>query len=347
VNAARVVCAALVAALGLGALALGSRPAPAVPSAARGAAGPPARLADTGLYRDFAAREVAPECLPFEPQYPLWTDGALKRRWIALPAGAAIDARDADHWDFPVGTRLWKEFAFERPIETRYMEKLADGSWLFATYLWDADGGDAPLAPARGARGVCESSPGVPYDVPGRADCLACHGGRPERVLGFGALQLSSARSAPTNGMTLESLAQRGLLANLRRDLLDQPPRIAARSETERAALGWLHGNCGGCHNARGPLERLGLELDQPLERTPRALDTLVERAAHTRTAVLPLRVVPGDPDASDLLAHVASTDPLTRMPPLGTRAPDRAAVDLLARWIREDLAGPASNLRN
>ncbi|HVS18903.1 MAG TPA: c-type cytochrome domain-containing protein, partial [Planctomycetota bacterium] len=107
------------------------------------------------------------------------------------------------------------------------------------------------------------------------------------------------------------------------------------------------HGNCGGCHNARGPLARLGLELDQPLEREPRALATLIERASHTRTAILPLRVVPGDPDASDLVAHVASTDPLTRMPPLGTRAPDRAAVELLARWIRDDLAGPASNPRN
>lgn len=340
----RVACAAAVAALGLTALALGSHPAP-VPAAVvatRGEACPPARLADTGLYSDFEAREIAPECLPYEPQYPLWTDGALKRRWIALPEGTAIDARDVDHWDFPVGTRLWKEFAFERAIETRYMERLADGSWMFATYLWNADGSDAPLAPVRGVRAVCESSPGVPYDVPGRFDCMACHGGRPERVLGFGALQLSSARSTPRNGVTLEGLVQRGLLANLRRDLLDQPPRIAARSETERAALGWLHGNCGGCHNASGPLERLGLELDQPLGRESRALETLVERASHTRTAVMPLRIVPGDPDASDLLAHIASADPLTRMPPLGTRAPDRAAVELLARWIRDDLAGPA-----
>jgi hypothetical protein len=322
---------ALVAALGLAALALGSRPTVLAPaSAAEASSALPERLADTGLYADFAARRIAPDVLPFEPRYPLWTDGALKRRWIALPAGSAIDASDVDAWDFPVGTRLWKEFAFERPIETRYMERLADGSWRFATYLWSVDGGDAVLAPERGARGVTESSPGVPYDVPGRADCLACHGGREERVLGFGALQLAE---------RLDELVGRGLVENLAPRHLEQPPRIAARSEVERAALGWLHGNCGSCHNAHGPLARLGLELDQPLGRPARALETLIGARSHTRTAKFPLRIVPGDPAASDLLAHVASADPLTRMPPLGTRAPDREAVELLTRWIRDDLA--------
>lgn len=330
-NARSAILPALVAALGLGALALGSRPTSHAPAATVCATNAlPQRLADTGLYADFGARRLAPDVLPFEPQYPLWTDGALKRRWIALPAGSAIDASDVDAWDFPVGTRLWKEFAFERPIETRFMERLADGSWRFATYLWHADGSDAVLAPERGARGVTESSPGVPYDVPGRADCLACHGGREERVLGFGALQLAE---------RLPELARRGVIAHLADEYLAAPPRIAARSEDERAALGWLHGNCGGCHNARGPLARLDLELDQPLGRPARALETLVEASSHTRTARFPLRVVPGDPAASDLLAHVASADPLTRMPPLGTRAPDREAVELLTRWIRDDLA--------
>src|SRR5688500_20028913 len=45
----------------------------------------PATLAATGLYADPATRTVAAAALPFSPQYPLWTDGAAKRRWIALP----------------------------------------------------------------------------------------------------------------------------------------------------------------------------------------------------------------------------------------------------------------------
>src|SRR5690606_35012367 len=84
---------------------------------------PPLHLADTGLYADFVHRELHPEVVTFTPQYPLWSDGATKRRFLRLPPGTAIDASDPEHWVFPVGTRLWKEFAFERRIETRYLER--------------------------------------------------------------------------------------------------------------------------------------------------------------------------------------------------------------------------------
>ena len=66
--------------------------------------------------------------LAFSPQYPLWSDGAAKRRWISLPPGTAIDASRPDAWEFPRGTRLWKEFSLDRPVETRFIERLPDGS---------------------------------------------------------------------------------------------------------------------------------------------------------------------------------------------------------------------------
>jgi hypothetical protein len=69
---------------------------------------PPEMLKDTGLYSDFRTLEVDPNHLAFSPQYPLWTDGATKRRWISLPPGKAIDGSDPDAWVFPVGTRLWR-----------------------------------------------------------------------------------------------------------------------------------------------------------------------------------------------------------------------------------------------
>jgi len=62
----------------------------AVPQAIK----PPQTLPETGLYADFAALRVDPSHLAFAPQYPLWTDGATKRRWISLPSGTAIDASD-------------------------------------------------------------------------------------------------------------------------------------------------------------------------------------------------------------------------------------------------------------
>ena len=77
------------------------------------------RLADTGLYQDASAERVAADVLAYTPQYPLWSDGATKRRWIRLPPGAAIDASDPDAWVFPIGTQIWKEFSFGGRVETR------------------------------------------------------------------------------------------------------------------------------------------------------------------------------------------------------------------------------------
>ncbi|HXY38575.1 MAG TPA: hypothetical protein VEQ10_02850 [Vicinamibacteria bacterium] len=101
---------------------------------------PPATLQATGLYADPAAKRVREDVLPYTPQYPLWTDGAEKRRFVYLPPGTWIDASDPDAWRFPVGTRFWKEFGFHRrPVETRYLENTA-GGWRFAAYVWSDDG---------------------------------------------------------------------------------------------------------------------------------------------------------------------------------------------------------------
>lgn len=125
-----ILLAGTVAAVAFGAAALEPRAlALPLPKAAPDRAPTPATaplpptLAATGLYG--ADGELAPDLIAFSPQYPLWTDGLLKRRWLVLPPGATIDAVDADAWQFPPGTRLWKEFARPtdgRPVETRFVE---------------------------------------------------------------------------------------------------------------------------------------------------------------------------------------------------------------------------------
>lgn len=324
-------------------------PTPAAPAIA------PMRLADTGLYQDFATRSLHPDVLPFSPQYPLWTDGAIKQRWIRVPPDTTIDAADPDRWVFPIGTRIWKEFAFDRRVETRFMELGADGAWLYASYAWNADGTDAVLAPPRGIRAAWRSADGAPHDIPGVADCRACHAGADSPVLGFSALQLSPDRDpgaphaqAPAAGsVDLAVLWQRGLLRNLPRQLLAQPPRIAARSPRERAALGYLHANCGSCHAAGGPLtDSLGLTLAWPLDRrngTPPAIATTVGQPSRYQPrdadpAQPWPRIAAGDPERSVLLARISCREPAQQMPPIGTHQIDPEGVALLTAWIRADL---------
>jgi len=316
--------------------------------ASRAATEPPATLAATGLYSDFAARVIAPDVLAFEPQYPLWTDGAAKSRWIRLPAGTWIDASDPDHFVFPVGTRLWKEFALERAVETR-MTWLAEDGWHFATYAWSADGKEARLAPAEGVKHAAESAPGVPYDIPSTVDCRACHDASAKHVLGFDALQLSEDRDplAPhahdpaEDAVSLRELAERGLVRGLPQQIIDTPPRIEAATPRERAALGYLSSNCGTCHTSEGQLASLELDLSYSLARGSAALETTVERASRFRwpTDCDAQRIDLDAPKASVLVRRMASRQPLAQMPPLGTRARDTEALQLVTDWIREDLA--------
>lgn len=283
----------------------------AAPRAAEAHPPLPQKLSETGLYAP-GTREIGPDKLAYAPQYPLWSDGAVKRRWLWLPPGTRIDATNPDAWQFPPGTRLWKEFGFAKPVETRYIERLADGSWRFAAYAWDADGRDARLVPAAG----------------------------------IASLPLPEAPGQSPEDQPLEDLATlsaRGLIEHLPPELLGEPPRIAAPTPRARAALGYLHGNCGHCHNAGGPLAALELDLEQPAKASPAAtsatLATLVGVASEFQLEDIGTRVVPGADAESLLLARMRSRDPLVQMPPLGTAVGDREAIALVGHWIRDDLS--------
>jgi hypothetical protein len=311
---------------------------------------PPPTLRDTGLYADWDAKRVAAGHLAYSPQYPLWTDGAAKARWLSLPPGTWIDASDPDEWRFPVGTRLWKEFRFARRAETRFIELTASG-WRYATYLWNDDETEAVLAPAGGVRRSVEIRPGVHHAIPSRADCTACHEGGAVRALGVSALQLSPdrdpnaphAEAVPPGAVDLPGLAARGLVRGLPQRADALAPRIEAPTPVARAALGYLHANCGSCHVAGGELASLELVLNYSLATSagelPAAVLTTFARPSRARIPGLPTpadRVSPGDPEASVLLARVSSRHPVRQMPPLGSRIVDDEGVRLIRQWIAE-----------
>jgi len=319
----------------------------------------PQRLSETGLYVK-GSTAVRPELIAFSPQYPLWSDGATKRRWIELPPGAFIDASNPDVWEFPRGTRLWKEFSVGRPVETRFIERLADGSWRFAAYVWNEDGTDAVLAPAdTGVRLQPTKIRATRYIVPSESDCRACHEGAAVPVLGFSALQLSPDRDplaphaepARPDTADLRTLLARGVLRNLPQRLVDNPPRVAAASPVERAALGYMHGNCAHCHNESSEggvpvVAKLEQKTSDP-NSARLVLGSLIGSTSRFRAVSpdAPARlVVPGQSHASVLPMRMRSRDPRVQMPPLGTSVPDTEALALIERWINEELTKEATD---
>lgn len=290
----------------------------------------PTRLSGTGL-RDPSTGELAAGVLAFTPRYPLWSDGAAKRRWIALPEGTRIDTGDPDAWRFPVGTRLWKEFAQgDVVVETRYLEKTGDAAdaWTTIAYVHDASG-DAAATPD----GAIDAR-GTHHDVPSATTCKGCHGGRESFVLGFSAIQLPW--RAAEGEVGLEDLVARGLLSDPAEPPSDAPT-IPGDAATV-AALGYLHANCSHCHNQARPA-RTGPRCFDPESEIDFFLRVgELDRPASTATYRTAVGVVirPGDVDASEVIVRATSRDPWWGMPALGTERVDEAGVDVLRRWIRD-----------
>jgi hypothetical protein len=137
-------------------------------------------------------------------------------------------------------------------LETRLIEHVADtGSddvdfWTGA-FVWRADGGDAVLTP-EGATHVN----GTSYDVPAQAMCRSCHAGKPGYALGLSHVQLSG----PGRGMRLADFTAAGLLTD--------PPAsefVTPGDPVTAGALGYLHANCGHCHNPLGAASYVGMTL--------------------------------------------------------------------------------------
>lgn len=318
------------------------------------ASDPPHRLADTGLFAAGSVTEMSSGIESFSPQYPLWSDGAVKRRWIRLPPDSAIDGSHPAAWVFPGGTRFWKEFSREgRRVETRMIERTAEGQWRFVAYIWNEDGTDAVLAnPLKPTRLTLPD--GSRYTVPSEADCRACHEGAAVPVLGFSTLQLSpdrdplapNAEPAQPGDLDLAALVASRRLVNLPRPLAESPPRVRAETPTERAVLGYLHANCGNCHvdpklsSAAVPVEmQLALDPSDP-DAAAGTVRRLLESESRFRPrgAADPRLIVPGNAAAGTLLARMRSRDPRIQMPPLGSAVPDREAIALIERWINEEL---------
>jgi hypothetical protein len=289
----------------------------------------PAHLSGTGLYADLGADVLAPGVLPYRPEFELWSDGASKRRWIWLPPGTRIDTSDMDSWQFPEGTRLWKEFSREDArIETRLLQRTGPGQddWVTLSYLWNDSNSEA-IAVSDGV----EDARGTSHDVPAANECMGCHGGRPERVLGFSAIQLSH-DDAPGQ-LTLDELA--------RRDLLSAPPaaRLELNADPEaRAALGYLHANCGHCHNQQRPpgSGQRCFDPETELDFLLRAGELgAVSRTATYRTAVGEA-IEPGDPDGSDVVKRMDGRRRFPpSMPPLASERTDDQGVKVVRAWIQ------------
>lgn len=300
----------------------------------------PPTLQETGLCSDAGCTQITAGIRSYVPRWQLWSDGATKKRWIFLPQGTKIDNSKPDRWEFPVGTKLWKEFSLGGVrVETRYMVKLADGplGWFMVSYAWNQAQNQAlPVPSGR------EDANGTTHDIPSRTDCRQCHERIDGRVLGFSALALDFAGEA--NDLDLEDINALGWLSTAlpgtRSPRYPLPQgRSAAETQYAADAVGYLHMNCGHCHNPESPVAGIPLRLrlnvaelaSWPATVTYQtAVGATADSALDGRTLIIKQQ----DPDNSVLILRMLSDNLSLHMPALGSVVVDQTSLTLLRNWI-------------
>jgi len=315
----------------------------------------PRRLSQTGLFANVAEERPAAGVIPYDINSPLWSDGAIKQRWLAVPGTQTIDFTTRGSWDFPEGSVLVKSFAFPtaevgqtQRVETRLLAK-QQGEWYGYSYRWNAEQSDAELVDEAGTEEtlgwvVEQGEPvNVRWRYPSRSECMVCHSRAAKFVLGLSTEQLNRLHSYhQESGQTitagqLQTLQHIGMFGESWKPEvnLDDLPRLVDPYDTtqdlDARARSYLHANCANCHvPAGGGNSRIALDFFTPLDKMNLWEADPLHGSLELPQAKLAQR---GQPERSVLPARMARRG-AGQMPPLATYRIDTAAIELMRQWI-------------
>ncbi|HEV8541813.1 MAG TPA: PA14 domain-containing protein [Verrucomicrobiae bacterium] len=114
----------------------------------------PSLLSETGAFKDLASLRPSAGFVHYTVNSPLWSDGALKTRWMGIPDGQKIGFSSTGEWTFPEGSVWLKHFdlpinetnpAVVRRLETRLLVRDTNGYVYGASYKWRPDYSDAEI----------------------------------------------------------------------------------------------------------------------------------------------------------------------------------------------------------
>jgi uncharacterized repeat protein (TIGR03806 family) len=297
-----------------------------------GGAALPAQLSGTGCLDKGAA---TPHLIPYDVNAPLWSDGASKRRWMALPAGGKITVAADGDFQFPGGSTLVKEFSVGNTrTETRLFVRHADGNWVGYSYAWNPEQTDATLVGLTSAP-LPKTVGGATWHHPSRSHCMVCHTPDAGYTLGLEVAQLNRTFNYPDGPRNqLTHLQQAGLLAA---PLAGAPGSLPALPVPDGGgaigprARAYLHANCSSCHR---PNRRFPDGIDLRFTTSLQGTKTCNQESVYGGFDGAVNRLVPGQPEASVLTRFMKTNDEF-RMPLVGTTQVDQAGVAVVEGWIK------------
>ena len=320
----------------------------------------PPTLSELGVFADLAALTPAAGVVPYSTASPLWSDGALKRRWVILPAGAEVGFDPVEPWDYPAGTVFVKHFELgdaDAPqsdryrLETRFMRVDADGIGWAASYRWGEDQRDAELI---GPAGLTETvdfrtaadggKKSQTWTYPSRVACGQCHTEAAGFVLGAQAKQLHGALRhdspggffADTPASQIEAWAGAGLFDRepTAAELETAPKLVAvddAAATVAHRGRSYLDANCANCHRPGGARGGFDLRIQTPWEEAGLVDNRLFSADLGVSGAKV---LAPGEPGKSMVWLRLARRGDRFAMPPVGSHDADPDAVRVVRDWI-------------
>jgi uncharacterized repeat protein (TIGR03806 family) len=300
------------------------------------------------------------DVVPFDLTTPLFSDGAIKRRTVRLPPGAAAGYGDTEVFDFPDGTVFTKSFGFRsdardtslpiRWIETR-VEWKAAGTWNFMAYRWNDTQTEAVAEPGGevvsfsyvDADGASQSAH---YLVPSQQQCALCHSQTgPLAPIGPKARFLNADYAYPEGTENqLSHWSRLGILSGAPDPA--SAPKLPNASDpnagtVEQRARTYLEANCAFCHSPAGTASGTGLLLLASVTDPLRFGVCKRPVAAGAGAGGRPYDIVPGDPDQSIIPYRMAATTPSVAMPQIGRSIVDTHGLQLVTDWITSLGGGP------
>jgi hypothetical protein len=327
----------------------------------------PTLLSQTGAYSDTPNRIPAPGLIPYIPNTPLWSDNAVKSRYLAVPnSGGLLTPNQqiaflpTNSWTFPAGTVFVKNFDLVvnqtnanvpvRRLETRLLVRDLNGAVYGVTYKWRPDNSEADLL-TTSSNEVIEvtNAAGVTAQTwyyPSPADCLTCHTPVANYVLGVNTRQLNGTLTYPATGNTdnqLRTLNRLGLFNPAFDEAgitnFEQLSALTnATASWQQRARSYLDANCAQCHQPGGTGITFDARYDTPLAQQnitnyPAAFSLGYDHACIVKAQ---------DVWRSVLLYRINTNATAIKMPPLARNLIDTNAVQVFADWINSLPGTPA-----
>ncbi len=310
----------------------------------------PTLLSQTAAFTNLTTLTAATGFIPYTVNSPLWSDAAVKSRWIALPTSATITYAPTGEWTFPQGTVFMKQFdlatndtnpALRKRLETRLLVCDTNGTFYGASYKWRADNSDADLVTLTTNEDITiTTATGTrtqTWSYPGRQDCLRCHTLAASGVLGAKTRQLNGNFTYTNTGVTdnqLRAWNHIGMFSAAQNETaLTNTTHLVSISDTtaplETRVRSYLDANCAHCHRPGGVPAYFDARFDTPLGSQGITNGAVINPLNINGAKV----VLAGSTNQSILYQRVSALGTI-QMPPLAKNVVDTNAIAVIAAWI-------------